>query len=232
MRQLNWIHWCHNCNKTTSTMRLFFLLLFFLASASCHAQWETSVGINIPPTIAKSAEISSEFSRHSAYSLNLNLGHTFKTGHTGLINYAVYDGISQRRTSGSFLKAGARIYPASISGKQKRNRFFIGAYFILSQHRQTALQRELSEDLQFSDTYMPVSRKGMIIFPAGTIGFQHNLTKSLILDWGVQKSFVLRENNYLGRRDRNYQPGAGSAQSDPFIGYFQGILSLKYKFSN
>ena len=67
-------------------MRLFFLSLFLLASASCHAQWKTSVGINIPPIIAKSAEISSEFNRHPAYSLNLNLGHTFKTGHTGLID--------------------------------------------------------------------------------------------------------------------------------------------------
>lgn len=212
-------------------MRLF-LSLFFLSSALCHAQWKTSVGINIPPIVARSAEISSEFSRHPAYSFNLNLGHTFKTGHTGLIDYKVYDGVSQRRTSGTFLKAGTRLYPASISGKQKRNRFFIGAYFILSQYRQTALQQEQSEDLEFSDIYTPISRKGTTIFPAATIGFQHNLTKSVILDWGVQKSFVLRENNYLGRRNRNYQPGAGSAQSDPFFGYFQGILSLKYKFSN
>lgn len=213
-------------------MRLFFLSLFFLAFASCHAQWKTSIGINIPPIIAKSAEISSEFSRHPGYSLNLNLGNTFKTGHLGLINYKVYDGVSKRQTSGTFLKAGARLYPTLISGKQKKNYFFIGAYFILSQYRQTALQRELSEDLEFSDTYTPISRIGTIVFPAATIGFQHNLTKFLILDWGVQKSFVLRENNYLGRRDRNYQPGAGSAQSDLFIGYFQGILSLKYKFSN
>lgn len=49
-------------------MRAFFLLLFFLTSALCHAQWKTSVGINIPPIIAKSAEISSELSRHPAYS--------------------------------------------------------------------------------------------------------------------------------------------------------------------
>ena len=220
MRQLNRIHWCHNCNKTTSAMKTF-LSLFFLSSSLCHAQWKTSVGINIPPIIAKSAEISSEFSRHPAYSLNLNLGHTFKTGHTGLIDYKVYDGLSQRQTSGTFLKAGAKLYPASISGKQKRNHFFIGAYFILSQYRQTALKREQSEDLEFSNTYTPVSTKGTIIFPAATIGFQHNLTKSLTLDWGVQKSFVLRENNYLGRRDRNYQPGAGSAQSDPFFAIFR-----------
>lgn len=212
-------------------MRLLFLSVFFLTSATCHAQWKTSVGINIPPIIAKSAEISSEFRHHPGYSLNLNLGRTFKTSHIGLIDYKVYDGVSQRQTSGTFLKAGARLYPTSISGKQKRNHFFVGAFFVLSQYRQTALQREFS-DSEFTDTYTPVSRKGTVLFPAATIGFQHNLTRFLILDWGVQKSFVLRENNYLGRRDRNYQPGAGSAQSDPFIGYFQGILSLKYQFSN
>ena len=209
-------------------MRLLFLSVFFLTSATCHAQWKTSVGVNIPPIIAKSAEISSEFRRNPGYSLNFNLGHTFKTGHTGLIDHKVYDRISERRTSGTFVKAGVRLYPTSMSAKQKRNHFFLGAFLILSHYRQTAL----FEELEVSDTYTPVSSKGTVLFPAATIGFQHNLTRFLILDWGVQKSFVLRENNYLGRRDRNYQPGAGSAQSDPFIGYFQGILSLKYQFSN
>ncbi|KAA6438478.1 hypothetical protein FEM33_17480 [Dyadobacter flavalbus] len=213
-------------------MRLFFLSLFFLIPAISQAQWKTSAGINIPPVIARSAEISSEFRRHPGYSLNLNFGHTFGTGHTGLINYKVYDGVSQRRTSGTFLKAGARLYPASISGKQKNNRFFLGAFLVLSKYRQTALQQKLSENFEFSDTYMPVSQKGMVLFPAATIGFQHNLARFLILDWGFQKSFVIRENNYLGRRERNYQPGAGSAQSDPFIGYLQGIVALRYQLSD
>lgn len=212
-------------------MRLIFFSIFFLTTIMARGQWKTSLGVNIPPIIAKSAEISSEFSRHPGYSLIFNLGHTFKTGHTGLVDHKVYDGISERRTSGTFLKAGARLYPTSMSGKQKRNHFFVGASLILSQYKQTALQRELSEDLDFTDTYLPVSRKGTVLFPAATIGFQHNLTRFLILDWGVQKSFVIRENNYLGRRGRNYQPGAGSAQSDPFIGYFQGIIAFKYRFS-
>lgn len=213
-------------------MRLLFLSMFFLTSATCHAQWKTSLGINIPPIIAKSAEISSEFRRHPGYSLNFNLGHTFKTGHIGLIDHKVNDGISDRRTSGTFLKAGARLYPTSMSRKQKRNHFFVGASLILSQYKQTALQQDLLEDPGFMDIRTPVSVKGTAVFPAATIGFQHHLNRFLILDWGVQKSFVLRENNYLGIRDRNYQPGAGSAQSDPFIGYFQGILSLKCQFSN
>lgn len=208
-------------------MRPFSFSLFFLTSAISHAQWKTSVGIDIPPIIAKSAEITSEFRHHPGYSLNFNLGHTFKTGHVGLIDHKVDDRISERRTSGTFFKGGVRLYPTSISGKQKRNHFFVGASLVLSQYRQTAL----FEKLEVSDTYIPISSKGVALFPAATIGFQHNLTRFLILDWGVQKSFVIREDNYLGRRDRNYQPGAGSAQSDPFIGYFQGIVAFKYRFS-
>lgn len=208
-------------------MRVYFLSLFFFTSLISHAQWKTSVGINIPPIIAKSAEINSEFSRHPGYSLNFNLGYTFKTGHSGLIDYKVNDRISERRTSGAFFKAGARVYPTSISGKQKRNHFFLGAFLILSQYRQTAL----FEKLEVSDTYIPVSSRGTALFPAATIGFQHHLTRFLILDWGLQKSFVLRENNYLGSRRRNYQPGAGSPQSDPFVGYFQGIIAFKYQLT-
>lgn len=208
-------------------MRLIFFSIFFLTTIMARAQWKTSLGVNIPPIIAKSIEISSELSRHPGYSLNFNIGHTFKTGHVGLIDRKVYDRISERRTSGTFFKAGVRLYPTSMSGKQKRNHFFVGASLILSQYRQTAL----FEKLEVSDTYVPISSKGVTLFPAATIGFQHNLTRFLILDWGVQKSFVIRENNYLGLKDRNYQPGAGSAQSDPFIGYFQGIIAFKYRFS-
>ncbi|SEJ75971.1 hypothetical protein SAMN05216327_118159 [Dyadobacter sp. SG02] len=211
-------------------MRLIFFTIFFLTTIVARAQWKTSLGINIPPVIAKSIEISSELSRHSGYSLNFNIGHTFNTGHTGLIDHKVNDGISERSTSGTFVKAGVRLYPTSISGKQKRNHFFVGASLILSQYKQTALQQNLLEDAGFMDIRIPVSVKGTTLFPAATIGFQHNLTRFLILDWGVQKSFVIRENNYLGRRERNYQPGAGSAQSDPFIGYFQGIIAFKYRF--
>ena len=208
-------------------MRLIFFSIFFLTTIMARAQWKTSLGVNIPPIIAKSIEISSELSRHPGYSLNFNIGHTFNTGHVGLIDRKVYDRMSERRTSGTFFKAGVRLYPTSMSGKQKRNHFFVGASLILSQYRQTAL----FEKLEVSDTYVPISSKGVALFPAASIGFQHNLTRFLILDWGVQKSFVIRENNYLGLRDRNYQPGAGSAQSDPFIGYFQGIIAFKYRFS-
>lgn len=208
-------------------MRLLFTSLFFLTTSMALAQWKANVGINIPPIIAKSAEISSEFSHHPGYSLNFNVGHTFKTGHIGLLDNDVYDRISQRRTSGTFLKGGARLYPTSFSGKERRSHLFVGAFLIFSQYRQTAL----FEKLEVSDTYVPVSSKGVALFPAATIGFKHHLNRSLILEWGIQKSFVFRENDYLGRRLRNYQPGAGSAQSDPILGYCQGILALRYQFA-
>ncbi|QRR00052.1 hypothetical protein [Dyadobacter sandarakinus] len=212
-------------------MKLPFLFLLFLSSVSCHAQWKASAGINLPPLIARSVEVSSELSRHPGYSLIFQAGQTFKSSHIGLTDYKVDDRISQRKTSGTFLKAGGRIYPGSLSGKQQRNRFFAGALLIFSHYNQTALMRDLLQDSGFGEQYTWVSAKGTTLFPAATIGFQHQLTRSFILEWGVQKSFVIRRDNYLGSRQRNYQPGAGSAQSDPFIGYFQGIVAVKYQFA-
>lgn len=209
-------------------MRLILSSVFFLTTIIAQAQWKANLGLNMPPILAKSFELTSEFSRHPGYSLDFNLGHTFKTGHSGLIDYKVYDRISERRTSGTFFKAGGRLYPTSMSGKQKRNHFFVGAFLVLSHYKQTGL----FEKLEVSDTYVPVSTSGTAVFPAATIGFQRHLTRFLTLDWGVQKSFVIREDNYLGSKQRNYQPGAGSPQSDPFIGYFQGVVALKYQFAN
>ncbi|MHA4739616.1 hypothetical protein [Dyadobacter sp. MSC1_007] len=209
-------------------MRLILSSVFFLTTVMAHAQWKASLGLNIAPVLAKSIELSSEFSRHPGYSLDFNLGYIFKTGHIGLIDYKVDDRIRERRTSGTFFKAGARLYPTSMSGKQKRNHFFVGAFLVLSRYKQTGF----FEKLEVSDTYVPVSTKGTALFPAATIGFQHHLSRFLRLDWGVQKSFVIRKDDYLGSKQRNYQPGAGSPQSDPFIGYFQGILALKYQFAN
>lgn len=40
------------------------------------------------------------------------------------------------------------------------------------------------------------------------------------------------QGNILGRRDQNYQPGAGSGHPSELLGHMQGFLSLKYRFSN
>lgn len=204
-------------------MRFILLSVFFLTTVMAHAQWKASLGLNIPPVLAKSIELSSEFSRHPGYSLDFNLGHTFKTGHIGLIDYKVDDRIRERRTSGTFFKAGARLYPTSMSGKQKRNHFFVGAFLVLLHYEQTGL----FEKLEVSDTYVPVSTKGTALFPAATIGFRHHLTRFLTLDWGVQKSFVIRKDDYMGNKHRNYQPGGGIASVGSIYRLFSGHPRLE-----
>jgi hypothetical protein len=213
-------------------MRRFFTsFLIFFASATCLAQWKIDAGINIFPIRSKTFEITSEFSHHPGYGLILNLGQTIKTGYTGLLSDDLDDGIRERTTSGAFFKAGARLYPTSFAGKDHKASLFVGGFVILSQYRQTGLKNEFINNGP-SDVYTGVSSKGTILFPAAVIGLKHQLSRDLILEWGFQKSFIFGRNDYLGRRSHNYQPGAGSAQSDPFFGYCQGILSLKYRFRN
>ena len=47
------------------------------------------LGIYVIPVIAKTLEISSEFSHHPGYSLIINAGYTLKTGFTGIPDYKI-----------------------------------------------------------------------------------------------------------------------------------------------
>jgi hypothetical protein len=209
---------------------LFFFLVTLITPIITHAQWKSDIGVNVVPLIAKSLEINSEFRKYPAYSLNLSMGYSFKTGHTGFITNDVYDGIGNRQTSGFFSKAGIRFYPLSLSEKQRKSKFYVGGSLIFSQYKQTASKREWFANGDYTEDYIPVSTNGNTIFPAVNIGFTHQISRHINLDWGFQKSFVIRKNDYIGLKSRNYQPGAGSPQSDPFIGYLQGIISVRYRF--
>ena len=194
------------------------------------AQWKADIGVNVIPIIAKSVEITSEFKRHPGYSINVNLGYTFDTGHIGLADYKVYDFISNRKTSGAFLKAGGRLYLASLGGKKRQTDFFIGAQIIGSQYHQTAIR----EPIDGGQNYVgksAFSANGVIISPAVSFGITREIYKKFLLECGIQKSFISYRDDYLGRSARNYQPGMGSGQSDPFIGYLQGIVAVRYRLN-
>ena len=210
--------------------KLLQLVIFVSIPATSFAQWKADVGLNVIPLMARSVEISSELRRHPAYSLNFNVGYTFKSGHIGLADYKVYDFITKRRTSGGFLKAGGRIYLTGLSGKERKTDFFVGAQVIVSQYHQTAIR----EPIDGGQNYVgrsAVSANGIIVSPAVSFGLARELSKKLSMDCGVQKSFVTDRDDYIGRSARNYQPGMGSGQSDPFIGYLQGILALRYRIN-
>jgi len=109
-------------------MRKLFLLLFLsiVFQSYCAAQWTRQLGFNVVPVIANSLELVSEFSRHPRYSLNFNAGYTFNTSHVGMIDHKVYDGLSQRKTSGAFAKAGGKLYLTGLNGKQRKTNFYLG----------------------------------------------------------------------------------------------------------
>lgn len=192
------------------------------------AQWNAQLGVNVIPVIAKTLEITSEFSRHPGYSLNVHAGYTFKTGFVGIPDYKIYDYVSDRQTSGAFLKAGGRLYLRSLTGVERRTNFFIGGALIVSQYNQTALRRLVTSTGENTENYENVRSKGVSFCPSFSIGFSRRITNKFTIDWGLQKAFVNREHDFIGTRRRNYQPGAGSGQS-VFSNYFQGILSLQYR---
>jgi len=203
-------------------------LLICILPLSSFAQWSAQLGVNVIPVISKTLEVSSEFSTHPGYSLNFNAGYTFKTGFVGIPDYKVYDYISERKTSGAFLKAGGRLYLRSLTGTQRKTNFFLGAALIVSQYKQTALRRLTGPNFENTDNYVDVNSNGVTLCPAISMGFSSRLSENFSLDWGLQKAFVNRDSDLIGRKERNYQPGAGSGQSI-IIGYLQGILTLKYK---
>lgn len=200
--------------------------LILLIPVFCSAQWEKQVGLNVIPLVAKSVEVVSEFTTHPGYGLTLNAGYTFGTDYIGIVTTDVDDGVRERSTSGFFAKAGGRVYPFSLGGRDRRMNFFTGMSLVLSQYNQTALKRELTNDFMLRPLE-PVRSDGVVLFPALSLGFSHRLSQYLILDWGVQKAFVNRKDDYIGRKGKNYQPGAGGGES---FDYLQGQLVLKYKF--
>jgi hypothetical protein len=191
------------------------------------AQWEGKVGLNFAPLIARSVEVTSEFSKNPAYSLNLNAGYTFGTGHIGLFDYKVYDGVEERKTSGAFAKLGGRVYLTKLKDNARKVDFFVGTSLIFSEYKQTAMKTEVSADLDMD--FKPVESKGFVVCPSFSLGFTARVAEKIYIDWGVQKGFLSRNNDFIGRPGRNYQPGVGSGQASPFLGYIQGIAVVKYR---
>ncbi|REA57423.1 hypothetical protein DSL64_24015 [Dyadobacter luteus] len=216
-------------------MKSIYICLFILFLPGwTYAQWEKQIGVNVIPAIGKSLEVNSEIRENTAYSLNLALGYTFNSRHAGVLDRRLYDGISDLETSGAFVKAGGKIYPFGFKGKSQKASLYVGGFAVLSQYKQNAIR-----DISYSSyrdpanpdfDHIPVSARGIIVFPAATIGFSSKISRQLMLDWGIQKSFVTGRKDFIGKEFNNYQPGAGTPQRDSYIGYIQGVVSVKYRF--
>jgi hypothetical protein len=215
-------------------MMKFFYLLVLISPGLAYAQWEKQVGINLIPAIGKSFEVNSELRKNTAYSLNLALGYTFDSRHAGILDRRIYDGVSDLETSGTFVKAGGKIYPFGFGGKSQQANLYVGGYAVISQYKQSAIEGvspgSYWDPINPIGGKGPVSADGVILFPAATIGFTGKIGRKLMLDCGIQKSFVTGREDFIGKEFNNYQPGAGTPQRDSYIGYIQGVLALRYRF--
>lgn len=200
--------------------------IILFAAAAAHAQWTGKAGVNFVPLVARSVEATAEISNRSWYALTADLGYTFNTGHIGMFDYRVYDFYEDRKTAGIYSRLGARWYTNGF-GPSKDVRFYVNPLLVISNYRQTALRTSPEEQ---NLPPVKVSASGTVLLPALRIGFTRSLSQKLSIDFGAQKALSPRRDDMFGTRMRNYQPGAGSGQSTPTVGYLQGYLALKMKF--
>ena len=81
-----------------------------------------------------------------------------------------------------------------------------------------------------SITYSPVPVKasGVLAGAAFTGGLTFHVSKRFQLDAGVQYGLPARRSDYIGKIDRNYQPGFGITQKGKYKNSLQGLLVLSY----
>ncbi len=187
--------------------RLTLLLLFSLLTPHVFAQWEKRIGVNLLPISIGSYEVSSEFNRNPHLSLVLNGGYVHKTRHLPLIDYKVGDGVDNRRTSGVFYKVGVRYYVLRPTEVPRKANLFMSALIIGSHYSRTA---DLIDYSNLVDpTYTKTSQKGFSWGPAMAIGLTFRLSGRFSLDAGVQYSYLMKDDHWLGKKNRNYEPGFG-----------------------
>gem|GEM_PF-6950827 len=211
-------------------MKWLFILIGICQIEMATAQISKYIGINTPPVLTRTLEITSEIQPHPAYSVTLQTGYTFNTPFTGIDYQLIHEFIHSRRTSGFFYKLGGRAYLLSLGGNERSKNLFIGAMIIGSHYTQSAIYEPNDPANPINIPKQNREAKGTVFSPAITAGFSVNLSKSLGLDVGVQHALKVKRDDLIGARDRNYQPGMGAKSSDPVLGYVQGILNLKYRF--
>lgn len=213
--------------------------MFCLSVGEAFAQWETQIGVNLLPLTVRSFEISSEFSRNPHLAITAQAGYLHKTGFTVIWDDKVGDGVGNRRTSGAFYKIGARYYFLKSTVKPRKVTPFIGAMLIGSHYAKTADSSYYSTPLTGERIYTKISRKGFSWGPSMTIGLSFRLSNRLSLDGGMQYSYMINNDDWIGSKARNYEPGFGirtvgliptSYRQRKFLPTNnQAIVTLKYK---
>ncbi|GAB4022684.1 DUF3575 domain-containing protein [Spirosoma koreense] len=206
------------------------LLLVAIVQTAVKAQWQSRIGLNLVPLAIRTVELTSEFSRHPAYALTFQTGYVFQSAFDGLSRVKVYDGISDRRSSGWFGKLGGRIYLLSLARKEPRFNLFVGAQLIASQYKQTGVAHVIDPGFSpYEKPYIDLQVKGFLWGTALSAGTMVRLSERFALDAGLQYGFQPTRTDYLGDRAFNYQPGFGMSRKGAQVTSIQGLFTVKYR---
>jgi outer membrane protein W len=216
--------------------KIYLIFLLSVLYGSATAQWEKRIGVNLLPLTVRSLEITSEFSPKSCFAFTVNAGYVNNTAYEGLSGSKVGDGVTERKTSGTFYKIGARYYFRRYADIPPKVNIFAGALLIGSHYAKTAYR----DDFIKQTGPQKVSKSGFSWGPALTAGLTFRISRSIQLDTGIQYGFLSKADRNIGRGDFNYEPGFGASKTPLLIPFIpplallatnsQAILALKYQF--
>jgi outer membrane protein W len=215
--------------------KIYLLLLLLAIYGNAAAQWEKRIGVNLLPLTVRSLEITSEFSPKSCFAFTLNAGYVNNTAYEGLSGSKVGDGVTERKTSGIFYKAGARYYFRSYADVPPKVNIFAGLLLIGSNYSKTAYQ----DDYVTQTGPEKVTKSGFSWGPALTAGLTFRINRRIHLDAGVQYGFLPKADRNIGIQSFNYEPGFGASKTPLLIPFIpplailatnsQLIMAVKYQ---
>jgi hypothetical protein len=210
------------------------LLILSALGNDTMAQWSTRIGMNLLPITVRSLELNTEFGPKSCFAFTTNIGYVDKTSYEGLSGSKVWDGVTERKTSGFFYKAGARYYFRSYAATAPKVNIFAGALLIGSHYFKTAYRDDFTETGPIK-----VSKSGFSWGPALVAGLTFRINSHVQMDTGVQFGFLPKADRNIGRGSFNYEPGFGASKTPLLIPFVpplamvatnsQVILSVKYQ---
>ena len=216
-------------------------LLFILSALSTEtiAQWEKRIGINLLPLSVRSLEITSEFSRRPRFAFTVNAGYVYNSPYEGISGIKVYDGVQNRKTSGPFLKVGSRFYFMKPKVTQKKVNIFAGVLLVGAYYDKKADTEVIYSNFPTDVIFKKTTKKGFSWGPAMTAGLTLRINRRIDIDAGIQYGFMIENNQNIGRKDFNYEPGFGTSKTPALLIFVpplallathaQAIVTLKYR---
>jgi hypothetical protein len=192
-------------------MKRYFVGLALLASLTASAQrWESRIGLNLLPLVARTLEVRAALHPTPAWALTLDVGGTLGSRFQGLSLSKVGDDVSgKRRTSGAYLRAGGKVYWKRLANPVAPVSFLTGLSVVASAYRAVARVQDwstLPPDPAREETR---TSRGFLWGLGLTGGLAWDLNRRFSHEIGVQYCLHPPRTDYFGLAYRNYQPGMG-----------------------